>query len=115
MSYFEPKIFHIDNLKKEHRDEILTADFLISETLTQMKNNEFVFMESSSSILDQISLEEQRKALDSVWKTYLANRIDEIVSMIESYDDDPEPVEREPEEFGTYEEYYEKITNYPKE
>ena len=109
MSYFEPKIFHIDNLKKEHRDEILTADFLISETLTQMKNNESVFMDSPSTVLEKISLEEQRRALDSVWETYLSNRMDMLVSMIESYDDDSEPIEHEPEEFGTYEEYNEKL------
>ena len=113
MSYFDPKIFHVDNLKKEHRDEILTADFLISETLTQMKNNDFV--DSPSTILEKISLEEQRRALDSIWETYLSNRMEIIVFMMETYDDDFEPIEREPEEFGTYEEYNEKITNYPKE
>lgn len=103
MTYFDPKIYNVKNLKEKDREAVNTADFIVSQTITQLKSSYKDMLEQSNNTLKKIEAEICIETLEDLMYAYDSERRMYITSIIDNYEEDYQ-VEK-------YDEFETKITD----
>lgn len=100
MSYFNEKIYNSKNLHKDDLVIIRIMDDVVKTVLEYQNGRLTDELEYDNSTLNRIRVEEGLKTLIDVWESYKNERLETIVSMIDSYDMEEEIEEKEPDNLG---------------
>lgn len=103
MTYFDPKIFNVKNLKEKDREAVDTADFITSQTISQIKSEYEDMLNHSTHTLEKIQAEIMLETIEDFMRAYDNKRRMYIVALLDSYEEDYQ-VEK-------YDEFGPKITD----
>lgn len=94
MSYFDPKIYNIQNLKKEDQKEINFWRELVHNEAENFIFDAEISRKTENDTLKKIHAEITDQIMTDFLKNFEYKVVDVIVSMIDGYSDDVKVIER---------------------